>query len=341
MNIQDINIESIDTLTCPKEVFNILPSNEQNNKFIQDSRNTIQNILDNKDKRIIVIIGPCSIHNIQEAKEYANMLYSLSEKVKDKLFIIMRVYFEKPRTTIGWKGLINDPEINNSFNINKGIQLARELLLYTADLGLPAGSEILDTFIPQYIGDLLSWGAIGARTTESQIHRQLVSGLSFPMGFKNNTHGDVKVAMDAIESARNSHCFFGITDTGRASIVKTTGNNYCHIILRGSKDTPNYYKENIDKIKLNNQNIFIDCSHGNSKKDYKNQKIVWKYILDNYISQKEYSIIKGLMLESNIYEGAQKTEKPLKKGVSITDSCIGFTETEKLIMDLYHLHSMD
>ena len=262
--------------------------------------------------------------------------------MKDKILVVMRVYFEKPRTTVGWKGLINDPDLNNTFNVNKGLKLARELLLYINSIGLPCGYEILDTITPQYISDLISWGAIGARTTESQVHRQLVSGLSVPVGYKNGTSGNINIAVNAILSSQYSHCFMGITDKGEPAICKTKGNLNCHVIHRGSNKKPNYYNEDILKTesllidKNINQNIMIDCSHGNSYKNYKNQAEVLNYSI-NLIKNGNKSII-GFMIESNINEGKQKLENPnnLKYGVSITDSCINIKETQELLLSLYN-----
>jgi 3-deoxy-7-phosphoheptulonate synthase len=373
-NNNDINVDKITELIIPNDLISKLPITPEIKNNVNNLRLEIKKILNKKSDKKILIVGPCSIHNVGEAKEYANMLSELSKKVSDKLLIVMRVYFEKPRTTVGWKGLINDPLLNNTFEVNNGLYIARELLLYISNLGLATGCEILDTITPQYISDLVSWGAIGARTTESQVHRQLVSGLSMPVGFKNTTTGDYKVAIDAIISAKHPHCFFGITGEGRAAIVKTNGNNTGHIILRGSNIRPNYNWDNILEIEqvynniINNikndlnpeqksellekqdieqenslennifdyLNIIIDCSHGNSGKDYRNQHEVWNYCIDNYIVSKSSTVI-GYMLESNINAGKQTLTTPddLKYGISITDSCICFKETEELILNMY------
>jgi 3-deoxy-7-phosphoheptulonate synthase len=261
--------------------------------------------------------------------------------VKDQILIVMRVYFEKPRTTVGWKGLINDPNLDNSFDVNKGLILARQLLLNLNTIGMPCGYEVLDTITPQYISDLISWGAIGARTTESQVHRQLVSGLSMPVGFKNGTGGNIKIARDAILSARYPHCFMGITNVGEPAICKTKGNLSCHLILRGSSDAPNYSEQHIEKsIKLLDEHklpraIMVDCSHGNSRKDHTKQKVVLKNIMNQIKANKH---IIGVMIESNIYEGHQKLTDPnaLAAGISITDSCISIIETEAIILDAYN-----
>ena len=338
--INNTNITSFKEILTPNELINEYPANEEIKEFIKITRKEIINILNNKDNRKLLIVGPCSIHNIEEAKKYADMLKILNGKVSDKIKIVMRVYFEKPRTITGWKGLINDPDLDESYNIDKGLRSARDLLLYLAKNEIPAAYEMLDTFTPQYIADLISWSAVGARTTESQVHRQLVSGLSMPVGFKNSTNGDCKVALDAIKSAEHKHCFYGITYDGKASMISTKGNKNSHIILRGSNIKPNYYKEDIEELeKLKKKNdsstkIIIDCSHGNSQKDYKKQSLVIDYIIEHHLNNKN---IIGYMLESNIKEGNQKIDEKdkLKYGVSITDSCISFEETIKLVIKLY------
>lgn len=269
-------------------------------------------------------------------------LKDLQEDIQDKILIIMRLYFEKPRTTTGWKGLINVLDLNDTYDIEKGLYKARELLKFLAEIEIGCAYEVLDTFTPQYISDLICWSAIGTRTTESQIHRQLVSGLSMPVGYKNNIDCNTQVALDGIISSRYPHCFYGITYDGEGAIVKTNGNKICHIILRGGNNGPNFYKEDVDKVleeyenmrlKYNiNTNIMIDCSHGNSLKDYKNQSKVCKYIMCNYLFDEN---IIGYMLESNIYEGNQKKTDDLKYGVSITDSCISFQETYDLVHKMF------
>jgi 3-deoxy-7-phosphoheptulonate synthase len=352
-SFDDNKIEYFEKLILPNELKSKLPLNNYIKDFISKARTTIKNILNKTDKRILVIVGPCSIHNIEEAKKYALKLKELSNKFEDKIFIVMRTYFEKPRTNIGWKGLINDPDLNESYNVNKGLFLARSLLIHNANIGLPCGYEILDTITPQYICDLISWGAIGARTTESQIHRQIVSGLSFPVGFKNGTNGSIDIASDAIISSKSSHCFMGITNDGHPTICKTRGNNDTHIIMRGSKNAPNYFKENIlivdnTLLKKNlSRNIMIDCSHGNSRKNYKNQLGVLKYIIEQIKQKTDYENVIGLMIESNIKEGKQSlpnnvhnfNEKEIKDnleyGVSITDCCVNIEETEEMLNMLY------
>ena len=334
--MNNINIEEFNPLIKPSVLLNMLPINNKILDFVEHTRREIQDILNNKSNKKLFIVGPCSIHNPEEALEYGKRLKLIADKVNSNILIVMRVYFEKPRTTIGWKGLINDPDLDNSFNVNKGLMLARKLLLDLNNIGMPCGYEVLDTITPQYISDLISWGAIGARTTESQVHRQMVSGLSMPVGFKNGTDGNKIIARDAILSASFPHCFMGINNEGIPCICKTKGNKFTHIILRGGSSGPNYSHKDILEMEelLNEKNIntkiMIDCSHGNSKKDYKNQNITLKEVL---ILIKKCNSIMGVMIESNINEGKQKLceKKNLKKGVSITDSCIGLEETDNLL----------
>ena len=334
---ENVNIHSSRELITPGLLKNQLPISETINNFVINSREIIKNILDKKDKRLLFVVGPCSIHNIEEAKNYASQLKNISDKLSN-IIIVMRVYFEKPRTNIGWKGLIHDPDLNNSFDVNKGLYLARELLLYINGIGLPCGCEFLDVFTPQYIGDLISWGAIGARTTESQPHRQMVSGLSMPVGFKNNRSGNLSIPCDSILSASVYHSFLGINDYGKSSIFVTNGNPYCHVILRGDDYGENYKAPFIHKtITLLKEyniplNIMIDCSHGNSKHNYKNQKYVLQNALLNLYNERHCII--GFMLESNIHEGKQPLtdSNQLKYGISITDGCISLAQTEELLL---------
>lgn len=351
-DINDINIESFTELLKPNYLLQKLPSNDKIDYIVFRTREIINNILEYKDKRLLFIVGPCSIHNIEEAIEYGIKLKELSSKIDDKIIIVMRVYFEKPRTTIGWKGFINDPDLNNTYDINKGLYYARKLLLELNKMGMPCAYEILDTITPQYIIDLISWGAVGARTTESQIHRQLVSGLSMPIGFKNGTDGNIDICTDAIISAKYPHCFMGINKEGLATICHTKGNKQCHIILRGGKDSPNYSSEHIKKTeeKMIKQQlepmIMVDCSHGNSCKQFEKQPEVFNNVMDQYLynyKRNNENSIMGVMIESNLNEGNQKLDLDdpdspfnLKKGVSITDSCLNFETTEKIIMDFYH-----
>lgn len=327
------NITQIKPIISPDDLINKYQINCEDVNFINSSRNTIKDILLQNDKRLMVIVGPCSIHDYDTAIEYANMLKN--EMINNEnLFIIMRVYFEKPRSRIGWKGFIYDPDLNDTYNINKGLDLARKLLLEITKLRIPIGCEFLDTITPQYLSDLVSWGAIGARTSESQIHRQLASGLSMPIGFKNLTSGDYKKAIDGILSTKYPHNFLGIDDKGVASHIITRGNETSHLILRGG-DNPNYDEEDIEMITKTLEKekiktgIIIDCSHGNSQKEYNRQLLVALYI-NRLRHQNKYPIC-GIMLESNIERGNQKISTTMKKGISITDACIDFNTTKSLL----------
>jgi 3-deoxy-7-phosphoheptulonate synthase len=332
----DLKISSIKELISPSELIEQFPMTEDAISTVMKTRADIINILNGKDKRLILIVGPCSIQDINSAHEYAKKLLEIKKKVEKNILVIMRVYFEKPRTVIGWKGLINDPNLDNSFDINKGIKIARKLLINLAELGIPAGHEYLDLISPQYISDVICWGAIGARTTESQSHRELASGLSCPVGFKNGTNGSIQIAIDAIKAASKAHNFLSVTKEGKSAIFSTTGNKDCHIILRGGKKI-NYQQEDVTDVsnlliknELSN-NIMIDASHANSQKDHAKQKIVIKDIASQ-ISKGNNSIC-GVMLESNLVEGRQDIGKRdnLIYGQSITDACIGWNETEELI----------
>jgi len=335
----DLKISSMKELSSPVEIINELPMSENATKTILNARSEIINIIKGNDNRLMVIVGPCSIHDTNSAKEYAEKLLELKQKVSKNLLIVMRVYFEKPRTVVGWKGLINDPDLDSSFNINKGIRTARKLLLELAEMGMPAGHEYLDLISPQYISDLISWGAIGARTTESQSHRELASGLSCPVGFKNGTDGGIQIAVDAINAAKRPHNFLSVTKEGNSAIFATKGNDDCHIILRGGKNA-NYKSSDVKKVSKslidNNLHncIVIDASHSNSQKDFSKQKIVVQDVISQ-INNDETSI-GGIMLESNLVEGKQdiKNKPNLVYGQSITDACIGWEETESLILDL-------
>ena len=332
-------IKGLLEVTPPIKLIDKLPLSSKASKLVYESRNELSSILKQEDDRLLVVVGPCSIHDPKAAIEYAKKLKPLADALSKELKIVMRVYFEKPRTTIGWKGLINDPDIDNSFNINKGLKTARKLLLEINELGLPAGTEYLDIITPQYISDLITWGAIGARTTESQVHRELASGSSCPIGFKNSTYGGVQVAADAIGSAHNPHKFLSVTKEGRAAIFYSSGNKDCHVILRGGTE-PNYSKEDIDKtaniLKNNNlvESIMVDMSHGNSSKQHKKQLDVCEDIA-NQISSGEDRIT-GVMIESNIEEGNQSTEDldNLVYGKSITDACIYWEDTKHCLNQL-------
>ena len=338
-DIDDVNVQSIQPLVTPAELKKELPLTEQAYQTVLKGRETIRNILDGKDKRLFVVIGPCSIHDTVAAHEYADRLKVLSEKVKDSLYIVMRVYFEKPRTTVGWKGLINDPHMDNSFQINDGLRIARKLLLEINDSGLPAAGEFLDMITPQYLADLMSWGAIGARTTESQVHRELASGLSCPVGFKNGTDGTIKVAIDAINAAGAPHCFLSVTKWGHSAIVNTSGNGDCHIILRGGKE-PNYSAKHVAEVKAGLEKaglapqIMIDFSHANSSKQFKKQMEVGADVCQQ-IANGERAVI-GVMIESHLVEGNQNLEgsEPLVYGKSVTDACIGWDDTDAILRQL-------
>lgn len=341
--MENSNIESFQPLINPKTLKLVYPRSKKVETLVKNTREEISKILSGNSNKKLFIVGPCSIHNVEEAYSYARNLKILLNEVKDKILIVMRVYFEKPRTTIGWKGLINDPDLNNTFQVNKGLAMARKLLMDINELGVPCGYEVLDTITPQYIADLMSWGAIGARTTESQVHRQMVSGLSMPVGFKNGTSGDMVVARDAVMSAAYPHCFMGITDEGVPAICNTRGNPYCHVILRGGKNGPNYSYENIKKMenllreKEIKPAIMIDCSHGNSNKNFENQK---KVLGETINSMQDNKNVIGVMIESNIIEGKQTLDPnnvdELKYGISITDSCISIQETFDLISNVVY-----
>lgn len=339
-NTRDIRIKELRPLISPGVLQEEVPITQETSQLVSKARKEICNIIKGTDDRLLVVIGPCSIHDTKAALEYANRLQGIAKILKNDLSIVMRVYFEKPRTTIGWKGLINDPYLNGSFNINKGLLYARQLLLDINQLGLPTGSEFLDTIIPQYISDLISWSAIGARTSESQIHRELASGLSMPVGFKNGTTGNIKIAVDGVYAAKNPHHFLGVTKEGIASIVSTRGNPCSHVILRGSNEGPNYDLHSINQATnfLNDKSlharVMIDCSHGNSNKDHKQQKNVIDTI-HQYLSQGNQNVF-GVMIESNLVAGKQKltTKENLTYGQSITDGCIDWNETVEVLNKL-------
>ncbi len=314
-----------------------IPISENSAALVARTRQEIQSILKSQDDRLLVIVGPCSIHDPVAAIDYAKKLKEAVDQYKNELCIVMRVYFEKPRTTVGWKGLINDPKLDNSFDINQGLRIARQLLLEINELNVPTGSEFLDTIIPQYLSDLTSWAAIGARTTESQIHRELASGLSMPVGFKNGTMGNIDIAVDAICAAQQPHHFLGVSKQGIASIVSTAGNHNCHIILRGSKSNTNYDEASINKTKqlLSLRKlpprIMVDCSHGNSNKDYKKQKVVIESLYQQKINY-DKSIF-GIMIESNLIAGNQEitSSNHLIYGQSVTDGCVDWEETQQFL----------
>lgn len=338
----NVNIESQEPLPTPQSIRSEFPITDAIAENVAAARNAIEDILSGSDKRLMVITGPCSIDNIEAANEYAARMAELSPKVSDKIFLIMRAYFEKPRTVIGWKGLIYDPFLDGSFtNIEAGIKLARKLLLHLAELKIPAATEMLEPVIPQYIADLISWAAIGARTTESQTHRQMASGLSMPTGFKNTTDGDIQVAIEAIRAAGSPHTFLGVIDDGHMGFFRTRGNKFCHLVLRGGTNGPNYGSEYIaftrelmKKAKLNPA-IVIDCSHGNSLKKPELQSVAFRDAI-RQISEGE-TVIKGLMLESYLTPGKQDInhDRGMVPGLSVTDACIGWAETEALILETH------
>ncbi len=336
----DLRIVALKELLAPEEVHQKHPMTEFAAKLILDTRQQEHKILTGKDDRLIVIVGPCSIHDPEAAIEYATRLKKVSETLKDDLLIIMRVYFEKPRTRVGWKGLINDPELDGSFHINKGLNLARKLLLDLNEMGVPAATEYLDLISPQYIADLISWGAIGARTTESQAHRELASGLSCPVGFKNGTDGNLNIAVDAICSASQPHNFLSVTKAGHSAIFATTGNDDCHIILRGGNNAPNYDKESINLASqaLKNaglrENIMIDLSHANSNKQPEKQTQVGQHVAEQ-IADGDHRII-GAMIESHLVGGRQNIVdgKALTYGQSITDGCLSWDHSVPLLKKL-------
>ena len=342
-NITNINIRELSNLPSPEFYQKKYPSSEQQTSLVRDSRETIEKIIEGKDNRLLLLVGPCSIHDTKAGIEYAEKLKELSDKVSENIFIVMRVYFEKPRTTVGWKGLINDPDLNGSFNIPKGIEIGREFLSEITSIGLPTATEFLDPFTPQYIGDLVSWGAIGARTAESQTHRQMASGLSMPIGFKNGTGGSVQLAIDGMIACNGEHAFLGIDDDGKTSIVITKGNKANHVILRGGASGTNYDKDSINEaqelLKKNNlvPNIVVDCSHGNSNKDHNRQPIVFKEVIEQRLDGNDKII--GIMLESNINPGNQSLGDidDLEYGVSITDKCVGWEKTEEIILEANNL----
>ena len=342
-SLNNLHIQSEEILITPHALKEALPVSDHALSIIEDSRNTISNIIHHRDHRLLIICGPCSIHDIDTAKEYAQKLKKLHDELADSLYIVMRVYFEKPRTTTGWKGLINDPNLNGTFDIDTGLRKARQLLNYLAEMELPVATEALDPISPQYLADLISWSAIGARTTESQTHREMASGLSMPVGFKNGTDGSLNTAINAMHAASSAHNFMGINQLGQVAVIKTRGNPDGHVILRGSKQ-PNYDAANISICEKEleaaglNKAIMIDCSHGNSNKDYRRQPLVATDIMKQILNGNQ-SII-GMMLESHLNEGNQSSEQSIEDmqyGVSVTDACINWQNTENLLRELSDL----
>lgn len=340
-NLENINVASQETLITPEALKQELPLSDKAAETVANGRQAINDILDGKDHRLFIVVGPCSIHDIEAAHEYARKLKALADEVSDTLFIVMRVYFEKPRTTIGWKGLINDPHLNDSFDIEQGLKIGRQLLLDIAELGLPAATEALDPIAPQYLQDTISWSAIGARTTESQTHREMSSGLSMAIGFKNGTDGSLDVAVNAMKSVSHPHSFLGIDQQGKGSIVRTKGNAYGHVVLRGGGGKPNYDSVNValcekalEKAGLR-KSIMVDCSHANSSKDPGIQPLVIQDITHQILEGNQS--IQSLMIESHLNWGNQPLTDnlaDLKYGVSITDACIDWPTTEKALREM-------
>ena len=337
MKLENINISDHEVLITPDSLKSDMPVSAAITERINESREIVRNIISKKDKRLLVVVGPCSIHDPNAAIDYAHRLKKLSLLLDKRLYIVMRSYFEKPRSTVGWKGLINDPYLDDSFKISEGLKIAK-LLLEISEIGLPLATEALDPITPQYLQDLISWSAIGARTTESQTHREMASGLSCAIGFKNGTDGSLEVAINAMQSAVAPHRFLGINPSGQVSIIHTRGNPDVHVVLRGGSNGPNYEKEAVLKSEQQLQgkgldpSIMIDCSHANSNKDHKNQSKV----LDNISEQirEGNKSITGVMIESNIGPGNQSISDKLEYGISITDACIGWDETERMLTKL-------
>jgi 3-deoxy-7-phosphoheptulonate synthase len=339
--VSNVNVVAQDLLPTPLEVQARYPLSERARRTVLSGRESVQRILDGADPRIMFVVGPCSIHDLKAAREYAARLKQLAGELQDAFLIVMRVYFEKPRTTVGWKGLINDPYMDDSFHIEQGLCMARELLLEVAEMGLPAGTEALDPISPQYLSDLIGWTAVGARTTESQTHREMASGLSTPVGFKNGTDGGLKVAINALQAASQPHSFLGIDQDGRCAVMRTRGNKYGHVVLRGGAK-PNYdsvsialCEKELAAAKLR-QTLIVDCSHGNSNKDPALQELVLHDCI-NQIVDGNKSIV-GFMIESNLEWGSQsipEDRSKLKYGVSVTDACVDWKTTEKMLRDAY------
>ena len=337
--IDNINVVSQELLTTPAEIKRVLPITPKTKETVFESREAVRRILDRKDNRLFIVVGPCSVHDVRAAREYGGKLKKLADKVRETLLLVMRVYFEKPRTTIGWKGLINDPYLDDSFDIEKGLYMARELLLQLGEMGLPTATEALDPIMPQYLSDLITWTAIGARTSESQTHREMASGLSTPVGIKNGTDGTLTVAVNALQSVSYPHHFLGINQNGQSAVFRTRGNEYGHLVLRGGNGRPNYDSVSIAMCEKELEkaglpvSIVVDCSHDNSNKDPALQSLVAENCV-NQILDGNHSIV-GLMLESNLAWGNQplpKNPSLLKYGVSITDACIDWPTTKRLIL---------
>lgn len=339
--LNNVNIQDEQVLITPESLKEKYPLSNSNLHAIATSRQIIADIIHQRDPRLLVVCGPCSIHDVDAAIEYGERLQKLAEELSDSLYIVMRVYFEKPRTTVGWKGLISDPFMDGTFEMEKGLHIARDLLTNLVNMGLPLATEALDPNNPQYLGDLFSWSAIGARTTESQTHREMASGLSMPVGFKNGTDGSLSTAINALKAAAMPHRFMGINQSGQVCLLHTKGNNNGHVILRGGK-TPNYSAEDIAACEVEMKkaglepSLMVDCSHGNSNKDYRRQPLVIESIIEQIVNGNES--ITGIMLESHLNEGSQTSEQPrdaMKHGVSVTDACINWQTTESVLRNLH------
>lgn len=339
MQTYNLRVNAVDPLPSPAEIKASLPLTEPQSRFIAQSRQEVIEVLSGRDRRTLVVVGPCSIHDSAAALEYAKRLAALRDKLKNELLIVMRVYFEKPRTTVGWKGLINDPHLDGSCDVAHGLPLARKILLDITKLGIPAANEALDPVTPQYISDLISWAAIGARTTESQTHREMASGLSMPVGFKNGTDGGLTVAINAMQSASHPHAFIGVDEQGRISVIRTVGNPHCHVVLRGGEKGTNFDSVSVsaaaDRLKSAklNARLMVDCSHANSSKNHDNQPLVLKDVANQLRNGSEH--ILGVMIESHLAAGRQDfvPGKPLNYGQSITDACIDFETTERALTE--------
>ncbi|MDE2837207.1 MAG: 3-deoxy-7-phosphoheptulonate synthase [Chloroflexota bacterium] len=341
-SVTDLHIRSIEPLASPEDLQRRLPLTPAMAQFVAEGRDQVQRILTGEDPRLLVIVGPCSIHDEKAALEYAGRLKELGDRVSDTLFVVMRVYFEKPRTSVGWKGLINDPNLDGSFDISSGLYRARRLLIQLTEMGVLAGTELLDPITPQYLGDLVTWAAIGARTTESQTHREMASGLSMPVGFKNGTDGNSQIAIDAMKTARAPHAFLGIDRQGRTCIVSTNGNPYGHLILRGGTGGPNYteasvrdVQDKLDAVGLPPR-IMVDCSHANSEKDHNRQPIAFRDVVRQ--RREGNDLIVGLMAESHLFGGRQDLgddPSQLLYGVSITDACMDWEETAGMLTEAH------
>jgi len=338
----NLRIRSLEPLIPPARLMNLLPLDEAATRTIVDGRRAVERILAGEDPRVLAVVGPCSIHDLDAARDYAARLAKIAESVSGRLLVVMRVYFEKPRTTVGWKGLINDPHLDDSFDVSTGLRLARGLLIEIAGMGLPTATEFLEPITPQYIADTIVLGAIGARTTESPTHRQMASGLSMPVGFKNSTDGSLQAAVDAMQSAQAPHSFLGIDNEGGTCVVSTAGNPWGVLMLRGGRSGSNYSPEVLDEARRRLESaglparVIVDCSHANSGKDHRRQSVVWRDVIAQRVAG-DRSIV-GLMLESNIHPGNQAPQRDRSKlqyGVSITDGCIGWEETEQLLREAH------